>query len=215
MPNLFTVEELVIDDSFYCYCLNTTDDENIHTAWQRYATDNPLEKQHIEEARLIVLGLHSMLQQRKSTSTRHYSLIPPASQTSYAVNSLLMAYRRYSSRIAFIIGFCITALLAVFSIPVRQSATQPDDFRQTPAAAAHNINAMQPPLRAASGHRLQKNLLLYWHNASPFADKLMGIAVGSHNKSFTSLCLIQVKLLYINALKTIHPALPAGDLFSV
>ena len=185
MSNLFTVEELVIDDSFYCYCLNTTDDENIHTTWQRYATDNPSEKQHIEEARLIVLGLHSMLQQRKSTSTLHCSSIPPASQISYAVNSLLMACTLYSSRIAFIItGFCITALLAVYSIPVLQSVTQPGLFRQTPAASGHNVTAMQPLLIPVSGHRFQTTLLLDWRNASGFADRLIGIAGGSHNKSF-------------------------------
>lgn len=131
MPKLFTVEELVIDDSFYCYCLSTAAEKNNHDFWQQYVTDNPSEKKNIEEARLIVLGLYSMLQQRKAGAPLHALPLPPALHRSYTVNSLLMACTLYSSRIALIIaGVCITTLIALYSIPVLQATTVPGLFPQ-------------------------------------------------------------------------------------
>lgn len=61
MPNGLSVEELVIDDSFISYCLQKDEVDVLY--WQQYLRDNPFEKNKMEEARQIVLGLHLMLKQ--------------------------------------------------------------------------------------------------------------------------------------------------------
>lgn len=152
MPNLFSVEELVIDDSFYCYCLNITGDENVRSYWQRYAAENPSEKKNIDEARLIILGLRSMLQQNLSAAPPDYRPPLPASPVSFAINTFTIGCRLYAPRIAFIvIGFCMTSLFAVCSIPVLQSFTQPGVYRQAPAAGVHGITALKPLSAPAPG----------------------------------------------------------------
>lgn len=64
MQDRFSIEELVIDDSFISYCLQKNEADILH--WQQYLRDHPLEKSKIEEAEQLVLGLHVMLKQTHS-----------------------------------------------------------------------------------------------------------------------------------------------------
>lgn len=61
MQHLLEVEEFVVSDSFRNYCFKSSE-EDIHL-WEEYLTLYPSEKEKIEEARKIVMGLHIMLRQ--------------------------------------------------------------------------------------------------------------------------------------------------------
>ena len=65
MPHFFSVDELIVDDSFINYCLQKNQEDSLY--WQRYLTNHPLEREKIEEARKIVLGLTVMLRQQKDS----------------------------------------------------------------------------------------------------------------------------------------------------
>lgn len=59
MQKVFSVEDLVINDSFINYCyLDNPEDIFI---WESYLSKNPLEGKTVEEAKLFVLGLNKML----------------------------------------------------------------------------------------------------------------------------------------------------------
>lgn len=59
MTGNLSVEELVIDDSFNEYCLQS--DESAILFWEEYIRANPSQKDKIEEAKQLVLGLRAML----------------------------------------------------------------------------------------------------------------------------------------------------------
>ncbi|MEO9003898.1 MAG: FecR domain-containing protein, partial [Ginsengibacter sp.] len=73
MPNYFSVEELVVDDSFINYCLKKNEVDIFY--WKQYINDYPFERINIEEARQMVLALHVMLKQEHTSSgtNKHYS----------------------------------------------------------------------------------------------------------------------------------------------
>jgi transmembrane sensor len=59
MQNVYSVEDLIINDSFINYChLENPEDISI---WESYLLQNPFEKATVEEAKLFILGLNSML----------------------------------------------------------------------------------------------------------------------------------------------------------
>lgn len=59
MQKVFSVEDLVINDSFINYChLDNPEDIFI---WESYLSNNPYECKTVEEAKLFVLGLNKML----------------------------------------------------------------------------------------------------------------------------------------------------------
>ncbi|HEU0228348.1 MAG TPA: FecR family protein [Arachidicoccus soli] len=61
MQGLLELEELVVSDSFRNYCFKSNE-VDIHL-WEEYLILYPSEKEKIEEARKIVMGLHIMLRQ--------------------------------------------------------------------------------------------------------------------------------------------------------
>ena len=61
MPDDFSIEELIIDDSFINYCFQRNPADILF--WEDYVKKNPSQKETIEEAIQIVLGLHVMLRQ--------------------------------------------------------------------------------------------------------------------------------------------------------
>lgn len=62
MPGFFSIEELVIDDSFHNYCLQKKEADIFY--WKKYIGDYPSQKEKIEEAKQIVLGLHVMMKEK-------------------------------------------------------------------------------------------------------------------------------------------------------
>lgn len=61
MSDHLSVEELVIDDSFINYCFQKNEADSLY--WEQYIKDYPFEREKIEEAKQMVLGLHAMLKQ--------------------------------------------------------------------------------------------------------------------------------------------------------
>lgn len=59
MSDDFSVEELIIDDSFVNYCFQSNEADILF--WEDYVKTNPSQKDTIEEAMRIVFGLHVML----------------------------------------------------------------------------------------------------------------------------------------------------------
>ena len=62
MPDFLSIEELIIDDSFHNYCFQKNEADILH--WEQLIQDYPSQKEKIEEAKQIVLGLHVMLKQK-------------------------------------------------------------------------------------------------------------------------------------------------------
>lgn len=56
-----SIEELIIDDSFTNYCFQKNEADSLY--WRQYINDYPFEREKVEKARQIVLGLHVMLKQ--------------------------------------------------------------------------------------------------------------------------------------------------------
>lgn len=61
MSGNLSVEEMVIDDSFYNYCFNKNESDIL--LWKQYLVSFPGQKEKVDEARQIVLGLTAMLGQ--------------------------------------------------------------------------------------------------------------------------------------------------------
>ena len=59
MSGNLSVEGLVIDDSFSNYCFQKNEADSLY--WEKYLQVNPSEKEKIEEAKQLVLGLAAML----------------------------------------------------------------------------------------------------------------------------------------------------------
>ena len=62
MPDFLSIEELIIDNSFHNYCFQKKEADIFY--WKQYLRDYPSQKEKIEEAKQIVLGLHVMLEQK-------------------------------------------------------------------------------------------------------------------------------------------------------
>lgn len=62
MPDFLSIEELIIDDSFYNYCFQKNEADILY--WEQFVRDYSSQKEKIEEAKQIVLGLHVMLKQK-------------------------------------------------------------------------------------------------------------------------------------------------------
>lgn len=59
MSDHFSIEDLIIDDSFANYCFQKNEKDILF--WEGYLNRNPTQKETIEEAMQIVLGLNTML----------------------------------------------------------------------------------------------------------------------------------------------------------
>jgi ferric-dicitrate binding protein FerR (iron transport regulator) len=59
MPDVLSIDELIIDDSFHNYCFKKNEADIFR--WEQYVNDSPSQKEKIEKAKQIVLGLHVML----------------------------------------------------------------------------------------------------------------------------------------------------------
>lgn len=66
MQKLLSVEELVINDSFYNYCFQNNEADILY--WEEYISTYPFEKEKMEEAKQIILGLHVMLKQERNSN---------------------------------------------------------------------------------------------------------------------------------------------------
>ena len=60
MPgHIYTIEELMLDDSFVNYCLSTG--AAVPSRWRNIIRDNPAQEKTFEEAKRLVLALHGGL----------------------------------------------------------------------------------------------------------------------------------------------------------
>lgn len=73
MSDDLSIEELIIDDSFANYCFGTNEDDTLF--WREYILANPSQKEKIEEAMQIVLGLHIMLKQEHTEQNEKQSFV--------------------------------------------------------------------------------------------------------------------------------------------
>jgi ferric-dicitrate binding protein FerR (iron transport regulator) len=67
MSGNLSVEELVIDDSFHNYCFQKKEEDVLF--WEEYILANSAEKEKIDEAKQLVLGLTAMLKKEQEVQT--------------------------------------------------------------------------------------------------------------------------------------------------
>jgi ferric-dicitrate binding protein FerR (iron transport regulator) len=73
MSDDLSIEELIIDDSFANYCFQSNEEDILF--WQEYILANPSQKEKIEEAKQMVLGLHVMLKQEHAEKNEKQSYV--------------------------------------------------------------------------------------------------------------------------------------------
>lgn len=73
MSDDLSIDELIIDDSFANYCFGSNEDDTLF--WQEFILTNPSQKEKIEEAKQIVLGLRVMLKQEHADNDEQQSFI--------------------------------------------------------------------------------------------------------------------------------------------
>ncbi|HKO80388.1 MAG TPA: FecR family protein, partial [Chitinophagaceae bacterium] len=77
MSDDFSIEELIIDDSFVNYCFQSNQTDILF--WEDYVKANPAQKETIEEAMRIVLGLHVMLQKEQDEQNEKQAVLKSVS----------------------------------------------------------------------------------------------------------------------------------------
>lgn len=105
MPDHFSVEELVIDDSFINYCFSKNEADLSY--WKQYIEEHPFEKEKIEEAKNIVLGLTIMLEQKHSSDDFSERLIEKNNQSLSKKFSFKTAFRYAAAVAAVFLGFLL------------------------------------------------------------------------------------------------------------
>ena len=99
MSEHFSIEELIIDDSFANYCFQSNEADILF--WEDYIKANPSQKETIEEAMRIVLGLHVMLRQEHDEQNEKQLVlkaVPPS-----ANKPVIRKMIRYAAAIAAVV----------------------------------------------------------------------------------------------------------------
>jgi transmembrane sensor len=125
---LYSVEDLVINDSFIAYCMQP--DAGDRSFWDEYLEQHPEALPTVEEARLLVLGLKLMLQKKQNElsagedKTGHGLYVPDAiiQQLNAADHSRGEVSRKRKWTWAIGAAACVIVVLGVF-YQSRQSVT--------------------------------------------------------------------------------------------
>ena len=99
MSEHFSIEELIIDDSFANYCFQSNEEDILF--WEDYVKANPSQKETIVEAMRIVLGLHVMLRQEHDEQNEKQPVlkaVPPS-----ANKSVIRKMIRYAAAVAVLV----------------------------------------------------------------------------------------------------------------
>lgn len=89
MQQPLQVEEFVINDSFCNYCFQSNEADMKY--WEEYINSHPSEKEKIEEAKQIVLGLHVMLKQEYANKEEQKAKIIPIHKKRFPVKRIMLA----------------------------------------------------------------------------------------------------------------------------
>jgi len=125
MPNHFSVEELIIDDSFVNYCFQRNETDILF--WEGYIKTNPSQKTTVEEAMRIVLGLHVMLQREHDKQNENQEAlrsVPPTTN-----KPVIRKVIRYAAAVA---------AVAVIVLGVKGYMGQNDSTTVQPKSIAKN-----------------------------------------------------------------------------
>lgn len=95
MSDDFSIEELIIDDSFANYCFQSNEADILF--WEDYVKTNPSQKETIEEAMRIVLGLHVMLRKEHDGQNEKQAVLKSISPP---VNKPFIKIIRYAAAVA-------------------------------------------------------------------------------------------------------------------
>jgi ferric-dicitrate binding protein FerR (iron transport regulator) len=123
MPERLSVEELVIDDSFINYCFQKNEADSL--SWEQYIHDYPSEREKIEEAKQMVLGLHVMLKQQYAKSNKNERLLKEKDKPGVKIISAKNIFR-YAVAVAavFIIILASRTMMDVTPEKTNESARQ-------------------------------------------------------------------------------------------
>jgi len=100
MPDFLSIEELIIDDSFHNYSFQKNEADILY--WEKFIRDYPSQKEKIEEAKKIVLGLHVMLKQKHAGDEINPNLAEEKNKSHSKIFSVRKIFR-YASAVAAIL----------------------------------------------------------------------------------------------------------------
>ena len=97
MPDFLSVEGLIIDDSFHNYCFQKNEADILH--WEKFIQNYPSQKEKIEEAKEIVLGLHIVLQRKYAGEKTNTNLTEEKNKSRGEIFSVKKIFR-YATAVA-------------------------------------------------------------------------------------------------------------------
>ena len=106
MPDFFSIEELIIDDSFCNYCFQKNEADILY--WEKYIRDYPSQKEKIEEAKQIALGLHVLLQKKYGAKKTNVNLTEEKNKSGAKIFSVKNIFR-YAAAVAAVFIIVIAA----------------------------------------------------------------------------------------------------------
>jgi len=129
MQKLLSVEELVINDSFYNYCFQNNEADILY--WEEYINTYPFEKEKIEEAMQIVLGLRAMLRQEYDAKNEKQAAVlqtVPRTANKLVIQKII----RYSAAVA--AAFLLVLGIKSYLYQNNLTQNQPNDIAATTVA---------------------------------------------------------------------------------
>lgn len=153
MSEHFSVEELIIDDSFANYCFQRNEADILF--WEDYIKANPSQKETIEEGMRIVLGLHVMLRQEYDEQNEEKPILKSISPS---VNKpIIQKFIRYAVATAAV----LVMVLGIKNYPGRNESPNP----QSESIATNNTENSVLEFSTAKGEKktffLPDNTKLY------------------------------------------------------
>jgi transmembrane sensor len=130
MPgHIYTIEELMLDDSFINYCLSTG--SAVPSLWRTVIRDNPGQQKTFDEAKKLVLSLHGglsrpevnrqidivrrKLQERSEAGVDTLPEQVPSLSSAFVTGDGQIKRRVFKSIVSYAVGACMIAIAAWFS----------------------------------------------------------------------------------------------------
>lgn len=139
MAGIFSVEELVIDDSFRRYCLR--ENEADLNYWNTYLAEHPDELTTVMEAKQLVLALSTMLEQEFGRPDKEQMAVVERLEPLIPTPSPLVKISRYAAAVAAIIFFFLIGRFTMQYIGAgEKSADQAARASFSPKAVAYKTS---------------------------------------------------------------------------
>lgn len=185
MPDFFSIEELIINDSFYSYCFQKKEADIFH--WEQYVSDCPSQKEKIDEAKKILLGLHVMLEQRSAGNKMTPDLAEQKNKSHSKIFSVRKIFR-YAAAVA-----AVFILIVISKKIINVSFNTAD--KSTNQIAANKLSENIFSYKTANGERrmiILSDSTKIWLNAASKLRVEKGFGKENRNVYLTGEALFDV-----------------------